>query len=355
MAETSYPVNHALARKHWSSALMKETLKRTYALKFIGRSADSLCYVKEDTSKAKGDKITYGLKMQLQGAGVSGDGTMEGNEEAIVTYNDSLVINHLRNAVKSAGTMSEQRVPWNVRAENNDLLADWWADRIDTWFFNQLAGNTLQTDGRYTGFNSTTAPSSSIIFDAGNADSHTTEGSLASDDTFKLKLIDWAVEVAKTRTLPIRPIRYMGADYLVLFIHPFQTTSLRTDTGTLGWGDIQKQAMAGGKIADNPIFTGAMGIYNGVIIHETTRLPQTIDSGAYQANTRRAVLCGAQALCMAFGQGYTEGRMEWFEQLKDYGDKLGTSAGLIGGMNKSQFNSVDYGVITISTYAAGIL
>jgi hypothetical protein len=32
-----------------------------------------------------------------------------------------------------------------------DGLKDWWADRLDTWFFNQAGGFTAQTDLRYTG------------------------------------------------------------------------------------------------------------------------------------------------------------------------------------------------------------
>lgn len=36
----------------------------------------------------------------------------------------------------------------------------------------------------------------------------------------------------------------------------------------------------------------------------------------------------------------------------DYGNQLGVSAGCIFGMKKTRFNSVDYGVVVMSTYAA---
>lgn len=47
-----------------------------------------------------------------------------------------------------------------------------------------------------------------------------------------------------------------------------------------------------------------LGVYNGVVLHEWTRLPNGI--GANSANTRRAVFCGAQSVSLAWGQGYSE-------------------------------------------------
>lgn len=134
MATTDYGVNDALAVKLWAKKLLQEALKETYVGRFIGTSSNSLLYRRDDTSKGPGDKITYGLRMQLTGAGVQGDGTLEGNEEALTTYSDSLFINQLRHAVRSGGKMSEQRVPFSVREEAMNGLKDWFADRLDTSF-----------------------------------------------------------------------------------------------------------------------------------------------------------------------------------------------------------------------------
>jgi len=112
---------------------MQEALKQTYASKFMGKGSDSLIQIKDDTQKSAGDRITCGLRMQLTGAGVQGDGTLEGNEEALTTYSDNVFIDQLRHAVRSGGKMSEQRVPFSVREEARVGLQDWWSDRIDTW------------------------------------------------------------------------------------------------------------------------------------------------------------------------------------------------------------------------------
>ena len=131
MAATSYGTNDPLAVKLWSKRLAVEVLKTTWVTKFMGPSSASIIQIKDETTKGAGDKITYGLRMQLSGAGVIGDGTLDGQEEALTTYNDSVVINQLRHAVRSAGRMSQQRVPFEVRDEALSGLRDWWSDRLN--------------------------------------------------------------------------------------------------------------------------------------------------------------------------------------------------------------------------------
>jgi hypothetical protein len=51
------------------------------------------------------------------------------------------------------------------------------------------------------------------------------------------------------------------------------------------------------------------------------------------------------------GQNNTPEKMSWVEELFDYENQLGVSAGMIFGAKKSVFNSVDFGTIVLSTYA----
>ena len=109
---------------------MREALKETFMSRFAGKTKGNLVYTKNELHKQAGDRIRVGLRMQLTGAGIVGDGTLEGNEEALSIYNDDIVVDQLRHAVRSDGRMSEQRVPFSVREEAMDGLRDWWADRI---------------------------------------------------------------------------------------------------------------------------------------------------------------------------------------------------------------------------------
>ena len=173
--------------------------------------------------------------------------------------------------------------------------------------------------------------------------------------TSTLALIDKAVEIAKLASPMIRPVRVNGEDMYVMFIHPSQTTSLRTSTTTGNWQDIQKAAMMGGQTTNNPIFKGSLGVYNNVILHESARITPGVHSalGTAVANTRRAVLCGAQACALGYGQKFSGGEnYNWVEELFDYERELGVSAQSIWGLKKTVFNSVDFSTIAISTYAA---
>ena len=276
----------------------------------------------DDTKKSAGDSIKVTLRMQLSGDGVSGDSTLEGDEEALATHTDTVLIDQLRQGVRSQGKMSEQRVPFSVREEALMGLKDWWATRMDVAVFNQLCGNTAQTNQKYTGHNATTAPTTTT----GNtrhvfADGNTAETGLTSgaSDQFALSLIDTAIATARTATPQVRPIKINGGSHYVVFIDTWQAKNMRTAYSSGAWGDIQKAAIMGGELSKNPIFTGALGVYSGCIIHETTNLyaGNFTDGGAVRC--ARALLCGAQAAAIAYGRDTSTGtdKMFWVEELEN--------------------------------------
>ena len=351
MATTAYGVNSPEAVKLWSKALAREALKATWFGKFVGSTSDDIVQERNDTKKSAGDRITITLRMQLTGDGVSGDGTLEGNEEALTTYTDNLFIDQLRHAVRSAGKMTEQRIPWSIREEAMLGLKDWWAGRMDTSFFNQVCGFTAQSDVRFTGMNAVVGPDAAHVF---RPNSRANDQSLVAGDEMTLQLIDQIVALAKLATPVIRPVKVNGEDKYVMVLHTNQVTQLRTNTSTGQWLDIQKAATTGDGSNRNPIFTGALGEYNGVILHESTRITQGVSSatGLAVANTRRAVLLGAQACTLAFGQGSSFESFDWNEELFDYGNQLGVEAGCIFGVKKMRFNSADFSTVVLSTYTA---
>jgi len=350
MAQINYSVNDPLAVKLWAKQLAVQAIQQTWYGKFISEEGDTVIQLLDNAEKSAGDTVNYGLRMQLQGTGIQGDGTLQGLEEALTTYADKVLIDQLRWAVNTGGRMSQQRVPFELREEARLGLQDWFANRFDTCFFNQLCGNTVVSDTRYTGNNSATAPTN-IVLPSGIS----TEGSLGSTNTFVLSLIDNAVErsiLGPSGNPLIRPIRVGGNDMWVIFMHPSQVTDMRTSTTAGQWLDIQKAAATGGEVSDNPIFTGALGSYNQTVIHRAYRTTQTITAGAYNANTRRAVFAGAQAGVIAFGRGEGDEQFSWVEELFDYGNILGVSAGAIFGIKKAVYNSADFAVQVVSTYAA---
>lgn len=353
MATTSFGLNDALTVKTWSKTLGMAEREYLDIAPLMGEDENSIIQVKTEL-KSGGDKVTFGLMTRLTGEGKTENETAEGNGESLSIYSDSVVVNELGHVVgvKSENTIDQQRVPFSLRERAKEGLSGWWADRKSVSFFNQVCGYTPQTNTKYTGLNATVAPSSSrrIVAGSGSADQD-----LTSSDVFTLNLIDQAVEMAKTGDNMVVPIRIGGQKKYVMYLHPYQVTSLRTNSSSGQWLDIQKSAMAGMESKMSPIYTGALGEYNGVILRSSQDVTQGVNgsSGAAITTVRRAVLLGAQSAVLAYGKANaTANKYRWNEELLDHKRKLEVSAWSIWGLKKTRFNSADFGTIVVSSYAA---
>ena len=325
-------------------------------MKFMGTSSNSMIQVFDDTSKGPGDRIRIPLRVQLTGHGVGELESLQGNEEALVTYYDDVVINDLAHATRQKVRIDAQRVPFSVREEGRLSISDWYADRIDQSLAYQLTGYSAVTDQLLTGNNATSAPTTVtgnrrwLIRQQDDETDHTTGASLSTSDTFSLKLLDRAVAIAKTSSPLIRPIKVGAQSFYIAFLHPLQVKDMRTNTNTGEWLDIQKAAMTGGEVMENPIFSGALGVYNGVVLHEWARLPSFTTGASSTLTGYRGVFCGAQAAGMAWGQGYSE-EPKYVEEDFDYGRQFGQSVQTIIGAKKLVYNSNDFATIVLSTVA----
>jgi len=359
MAVTAFGTNDAQTVKLWSSLTMREALKATMANKLMGTNKRSVIQRLTELEKSAGDTIKYDLLMQMTGAGVTGDNRMRDNEEALVYYQDSVMIDQLRNA-HAFRRMSQQRTLHDMRMDAKSNLADWFAGKFDSYMFRALCGDTTFNFAGNTG----TAPDGDHYIVSGDV-SHsgtiaTDEGSLGNNDQIQLADLDFAKESAKTLTPPIRPAMYDGGEYYIVVLHPYSATDIRLDVANsayIDWPTIQMYANKRG--LKNPIFTGALGVYNGMILMESTYLPAF--DGAASGTVRRNLFLGAQAGVFALGSAYDgiekervgkDNIMSWYEQTDDYGNEKGISVGSIFGIKATRFNSKDYGKIIITSYAA---
>ncbi len=354
MAITAFGTNDSQTVKIWSQLTFREAMKATLFHKFLGSGKKSIIQRLTELENSSGDQIKFDLLMQMGNTGITGDNRMRGNEEQLTYYQDTVVIDQLRNA-HAFRTMSQQRTLHDLRMDAKMNLADWFADKYDTYMFNCLCGNTSQTHGQ-----ATTAPDDEHFIVAGDVTKSaviaTDEASLGSNDQIQLADMDFAKEKAKTISPLIRPVIIDGAEYFVVVLHPYSVTDIRLDVANsayTSWPDIQMYANKRG--LKNPIFDGSLGVYNGMIMYESTRIYSPV------SNVRRNLFLGAQAGVFAVGNAYSKlaqnamgsgNLMSWFEDSDDYGNENGIAVGSIFGMNKASFNSKDYGVIAMSCYAA---
>lgn len=361
MAIRTWPASHPLAVELWSKTISNEILPALKISSYMGEGEESLIQIKTELGKDAGDRITFGLTRLLTGDGVVGDAELEGKEESTVTYNDQVVINQLRHAVDIGGVMDAERVTDSVRNSGKIQLRRWASNRMETIIFNHLCGYTAETRPQYIGANTITAPTTGRHLWEGSA---TTDEGLGTTQCMTLTLLDRAVEVAKTNAPLISPASNLpGSAKWVCFVHPYQAKDLRTNTATGQWLDIQKAVLAGGKGDSSPIMTGALGVYNDVLLVESNYITEGVHStaGTSVTTARRAILCGAQAAVIGFGKASKKSaRWFWKEKMFDYDNVLKCATGSIFGVKKTRFRgpeeatttSIDYGVLTLSTYAA---
>lgn len=372
MAEWSYGVNAPETVKIYSHKLFRQAIPATTAAKLClnttnPKDPNNAVQLLDETQRSPGDTIKVDLIATIDTPGVQGDNIVSGNEVSLNTYQSSLLIDQLRIPVLVKGAMSQQRVPFSMRDNARDQEALWWRQRVDVSFLNQMAGNTAQTNIVYTGMNATIAPNN------GTANSGTwllaggvaNEASLTNVNTMSLTLLNQAKAIAQTTTYPIRPLKFKGGlECYICIMHPFQARDLKNSFGAGQWGDIQLAALKGGQITGNPLFTGALGMYENVLLFadghsvwgnnaQNARHTDLGTAGAGKTDVGRAIFLGAQAGMLAFGRNMDwPMRVKWVEEMLDAGNQLRVTAGMIWGFQKTVFNSTDFGSMVLSTFAS---
>lgn len=319
-ADTTLPEN--LVQKAWSRQLWKEAERDNAFAKFTGDSQENIIQIKSDLKKEAGDQITVPLVMRLTGAGVTGDNTLEGNEEALQFYDFKVQVDQIRHAVRLKGKMEEQKTALNLRQAAKDGLKLWMIEKQEKMIVDAL----------------TATPSDDKTIYAG---SRAAENEITASDMLTTDLISVAARKAKTAEPKVRPVNIKGKKYYVMLVDNYQARDLKKDEK---WRDAQKYCAERGE--DNPIFSGMLGVYDGVVLHEYDGLKRTA-TGASGAKVGHALLLGCQAGVKGIAQ-----ETDWNEETFDYKNKVGFATGAILGVAKSVFNDSDFAVVQVMTSSA---
>ena len=351
MAVQNYSTSDQFSVSQWERGMNIETLKKVSWSGFAGKGEDSLIQVRDELSSSAGDTVKYGLTMQLTGAPKQGDETLEGNERSLTQHQDSMKIDLIREGYANNSAMGQQRTNFDVRETGRRVLQPYFSQVFDQWFFNQLGGAVHETSTSLTGNNAVTEYDANhrLIMDSAN---NTNDQDLDSGDPFTIDMVDKAVEKAQAGDKAIRPAKVMGRDSYVLFLHPYQVTSLRGTSSA--WFTFWQNAAAGGMIEGNPIVRGFLGYWNDVLIVSSSRVPTGANSSteAEISTVRRAIFAGAQAAYMAFGRkGGNPNRFQWIEKTRDYDLIEGIAVQAVAGLKRPIFDSESLNSFTISSYA----
>lgn len=383
MAQTNFAALTDEQLTAWSRDFWQYARNMSFAYRFAGTDENSIIQrITELTKTNKGTRAVITLLADMVGDGVTGDNTLEGNEEALRSYDITIQMDQLRFANINKGRLAEQKSVVNFRKASKRTIGYTLADRIDQMAFLTLSGvpysvknNGALRPGKPSGQNlvdlefaaDITAPTNHrfLRWDVdGNG-----VGTLLAGDTTAVTAVDriaykTIVQLkAYAKDNYIRGVRGRGGDEVYhMFVTPTQMSDLKLDSDFLA--NVRNAGVRGDS---NPLFAGTTSVMvDGVVIHEFRHVYNTSralvgtsgeagDLGyKWGANAdvdgARALFCGAQALAMA-----DIGNPEMVEEKFDYGNKPGISIGKIFGLRKPRFYSdvsgsvQDFGVICVDT------
>ena len=379
MALTNFGMLTGDQLQTWSRDFWRVARNMSFVNQFAGTGQNALVQrVTELTKSEKGTKANITLLADMTGDGITGDNTLEGNEEALRAYDITIELDQLRFANRIAGRMADQKTVVNFREQSRDALAYAMADRMDQLSFLTLSGvaYTHKTNG---GLRATSATAGHELVDlefasdvsAPTGDRHRriSGTSIAAGDTTAVTATDklgykHIVELkAYAKDNYIRGIRGAGNDEIFhMFVTPQQMANLKLDSDFLA--NVRNAGVRG---QANSLFSGSASLMvDGVMIHEfrhvfstegaTTGTSSNAGAAGYKwgadANVSgaRALFCGAQSLAMA-----DIGLPDIVEDTFDYENQAGISIGKIFGLRKPKYNSdvsgsvQDFGVICLDT------
>ena len=368
----------------WSRDFWKVARNQSFISQFAGTGSNAMVQrITELTKNQKGTKANITLLADMTGDGITGDNTLEGNEEALRAYDITIELDQLRFANRIAGRLTDQKTVVNFREQSRDALAYAMADRIDQLAFLTLSGvaYTLKNNG---GLRPTSGSAGHELVDlefASDVSAPTSARHLRVDvdgsgvvtlpagditattaaDKISYKAIVNLKAYAKDNY--IRGIRGAGNQEMYhMFVTPQQMADLKLDSDFLA--NVRNAGIRGNQ---NSLFAGSSSLMvDGIMVHEFRHVFNTAGATAGTSSNAgaagykwgadadvegaRALFCGAQALAMA-----DIGLPEMVEDTFDYGNQSGISVGKIFGLRKPKYNAdyngsvQDFGVICLDS------
>lgn len=319
----------------WSADLLSQAEDLTFWQKFEGGEGSNMPLIrKDDFTQEPGDTIKTDMVLALTGAGLTGDtsgGTLEGNEEALKFRQLSFTVESLQHAVRWS-KKTNIMITHNMRETAKNQLAKWLSGQLDTRIFTELTG----------GAGATVVPTKNK-WAAGTATTRDTVADTNAGGRLTLDTITELKAYAQTE-LKIEPLRMNdGEEVFGMVLHPYTILSLKRDD--VKWAQAQRDAMERG--LNNPLFTGAVGMWDGVVLYSSNRVPRSINTAGTPIQVADNVFFGAQA--MARGFAYYP---DWTEEFFSYGQEIGIATYTILGQKLAVYDLTSGGGATAANLTA---
>lgn len=355
--------------------LFKQYIMNTVFSNYMGKKGSGKSIImdgKAFSGMGNGDTRKYHFVPQYMGTGIRGQNkSIEGNEKSISEFVTEIRVDQVIQAFRKKGKLTDLRTVINLRNEFKDQLTNWFKIWTEFDIIDALTGYMYDGASYIDGF-SRDEETGMVMIDAKGAamtnplvkgegrcfrpdyasnkfsvvnvsEANSSNDALLKDmtagDIMNTQLLDELQALAKTAgKYPIKPVRLQdGREYYILILHPTAAKQLRADER---W---EKRVLANYQgcrsLENDPIATGAMGVWEKIIVKEADYIP-SIGNGT--VNIARNLLLGADAAVMAWAQ-----TINYVEKEFDYNTEMGVMADEIRGIKKLDFNGVDLNIAQV--------
>lgn len=352
MADTTAAAG--LTPQQWDDKFFVEYVQHNVFAPEMGTGTNNIIQVKEDLTKKRGDSLTYALVNRLTAAGVTGNGTLEGNEEAMDTRSHKLTVDQYRNGVR-VSDYDEQL--------SSIQLRDAARDTLQTWAMEKSRDQTIEALGSINRvpYSTATEPQKDawladnadrVLFGDAKGNGGYTDMSadlltVTAAMKFSTAVASLMKRIALTATPRVKPITVMEANgkrFYKVYLDPWSFRDLQTDPVIQ-----QAQREVSVRMQNVKLFEGGDLEWDGMIFKQVDDIASLGAVGDTSATVSPAYLCGAQAI----GQGWAK-RWKTVTEEFDYTDKKGIAVAGFYGIEKLLFGAgtndtddlKDHGVVT---------
>jgi len=369
MARTTILPTDPNKRKAWAAAVAQDAAKDQYFARLEGPEGSRSAVVrKTELEKGAGDEVTTALVAKLRGAPITEGKKLSGQEFRLQHSAHTMRINEFRHGVNIGARIEQSRVGFNLKQQGREKLTEYIKDLYEETIACAASGargvgDEIQQLGLdYAGYpNALSAPDAGHLFVGTAGDK--AKATMATTDKMTLATVNKLRTKAKklrglnVNGLKMTPIRKGGKECFVLAVLPEVMQDIRDDIGAQGWFEAQKAlTTAIGKEAE--LFKGGAGMSNGVLIDETEVGVKFSDYGSgSNVPAARSLFLGANAVSVAHGtKGMADGlSVSLDEDMDDRNHDHILFFEMIFGADKTKFEGMDYGMITVDTaYTAAV-
>lgn len=354
MAETSVPAG--LTVQQWDAKYFKEYLNRNWFKPFMGTGSSKAIQVNEQLTKKPGDSVTFTLVNRLTGSATNSSGTLEGNEEAMVSRSHKVTIEEYSHAVKFS-KFEAQKTAFDLRQAHKDTLMDWNMELDRDKIIAALGDINGVAYGSASEANKDAwlvDNADRCLFGAALSNNSLNDHSLslANIDNTADKLTPDALSLmkrlAKTCNPKVRPIKAKGSigdsDAYICLAPSLLMRDLENNATFV---QANREARHRGK--GNPLFDGADYMWGNIAIYEMEDIGVLSGVGAGGIDVAPTYLLGAQAIGIAWSK-----RPQTVVEEFDYYRKVGIAVKQWYEVEKLRFGSgsgdtddlKDHGVVT---------